>query len=73
MDQNKVALVYYQPIPRLIENVNGHAYYFNPEHSVSLCWAEPEDVDLLLSLKGGYIFCMQDNFYKNSGSKRKQN
>jgi hypothetical protein len=53
MDQNKVALVYYQPIPRLIENVNGHAYYFNPEHSVSLCWAEPEDVDLLLSLKGG--------------------
>lgn len=53
MDQNKVALVYYQPIPKLIENVNGHSYYFNPEHAISLCWVEPGDVETLLSLKGG--------------------
>jgi hypothetical protein len=53
MEANKVALVYYQPIPRLIENVNGHSYYFNPEWSVSLCWVLPEDVDTLLSIRGG--------------------
>jgi hypothetical protein len=53
MAQNKVALCYFQPIPRLIENVNGHAYFFDVQHSVSLCWVEPSDVDTLLGLHGG--------------------
>ena len=53
MDQNKVALVYYQPIQKLIEGINGHAYYVDPKWGVALVWVEPEDVDLMLSVKGG--------------------
>jgi hypothetical protein len=53
MEQNKVALVYYQPIPKLIENVNGHAYYVDPKWGVPIVWVEPEDVNIMSSLKGG--------------------
>jgi hypothetical protein len=53
MEANKVALVYYQPIQKLIENVNGHAYYIDPKWNVPLVWVEPEDVDVMLSLRGG--------------------
>lgn len=53
MEANKVALVYYQPIQKLIENVNGHAYYFDPHWGVALTWVDPADVDLLLSIRGG--------------------
>jgi len=52
MDQNKVALCYYQPIPKYII-VNGHEYVFGCEHSISLCWVDEGDVQTLLSLKGG--------------------
>jgi hypothetical protein len=53
MEANKVALCYHQPMPRLIEGVNGHAVYFDCKHSVSLVWVEEADVSILLGLKGG--------------------
>jgi hypothetical protein len=53
MAPSEVAVCYYQPIPKLIENVNGHSYYFSCEWSVSLYWVLPEDVNALLALRGG--------------------
>jgi hypothetical protein len=53
MGQNKVALCLKQPIPKLVDGVGTKSYYFDVQHSVSLCWVDEEDVGLMLSLKGG--------------------
>lgn len=53
MAANKVAMCYHEPIPKLIENVNGHSYFFDCQWSVSLAWVEPEDVPALLAVRGG--------------------
>ena len=52
MAPNKIALCYYQPIPKLIE-FGSKGYYFDCQHSVSLSWVDEVDVSYLLSVRGG--------------------
>ena len=51
-EEGKVALVYYQPIPRVVK-YQDKVYSFDCQHGVSLGWVDKEDVDGLLTLKGG--------------------
>lgn len=48
----RVALLYYQPIPKII-NVNGKEYYVDVRHAVPLLLAEEPDVPALLEYLGG--------------------
>jgi len=52
-DAGQAAMVYYQPIPKLIELSSIKSYYFDVKYGVSLAWVDPTDVDTLLSIKGG--------------------
>ena len=47
-ESGQVALVYFQPIPKLIGK-----YYFDTRRSISLAWVNENDVGTLLALKGG--------------------
>ena len=49
----KVALVYYQPIPKLVKYGDGQSVFFQCEHGISLALVEPELVGTLTSLMGG--------------------
>lgn len=47
-----VAIKYLQEIPHLIQ-VHGNEYLFQVRANVNLTWVTPEDVDAVLSIKGG--------------------
>lgn len=48
----KVALVYYQPIPKLV-NISGNQVYFDCRFGVSMAFVDENIVDSLLGLVGG--------------------
>ena len=47
-----VALVYYQPIPKLVK-FSDKSIYFDCRHTISMAFAEEADVPTLLSAEGG--------------------
>lgn len=49
---NKVALLYYAPIPKMVR-VNEKEYVTDVRNRVSMLWADEEDVQSLLDLRGG--------------------
>lgn len=48
----KVAMVYFQPIPKLVK-VSGQAVYFDCQHGISMAFVDEELVSPLLSVLGG--------------------
>ena len=64
MEANRVALVYYQPIQKLIENVNGNSYYVDPKWGVALVWVNEADVNTMLSIMGGCCGGHRQLFHK---------
>jgi hypothetical protein len=48
----KVALRYYQPIPKMIK-VENENYFFDCQHGISMAFVEEKDVPKLLSFLGG--------------------
>lgn len=47
-----VALVYYQPIPKLVQ-FSGKSIYFDCKYKISMAFADEADVPTLLSAEGG--------------------
>ena len=47
-EEDKVAMVLYQPIPRLVG-----AYYFDVRHGISFSWVDEAAVPSLLAERGG--------------------
>jgi hypothetical protein len=50
--EGKVALRYYQPIPKQIQ-IGSEYYYFDCQHGVSMFFANEADVPALLNVIGG--------------------
>lgn len=52
-DQGQVAMIFYQPIPKLISFTSHEgktSFAFQVKHGISLCWIEPAYVDRVLSI-----------------------
>lgn len=52
-DKGETAVVYFQPIQKLVELGNGHSYVFKVDRSISLAWIPESDLALVLDLRGG--------------------
>ena len=52
LDSGLVAIVYYQPIPKLVK-VGGDNVYFEPKHGISLAFVDEGVVPKLLAYRGG--------------------
>lgn len=50
--EGKVALRYYQNVPRYFQ-VGKHEYVVSIQYNVAILFAYPEDIDALLGLMGG--------------------
>lgn len=48
----KVALTYYQPIPKLV-SLQGKSVYFDCQYGISMAFVDEGDVEPLLSVLGG--------------------
>jgi len=48
----KVAMVYYQPMPKLIK-VGNKDYWFDCQHGISMAFVDETDVTPLLNFMGG--------------------
>jgi hypothetical protein len=52
-DKNQTALVYYQPINKLVTLPSGKQIFFKVDRNVSLSWVEQSDVEAVLGILGG--------------------
>lgn len=49
MEENKVALMSYMPVQRLVTVGDLTQYVFVPKHNISLAWVEEQHVDEILA------------------------
>lgn len=64
-EQGQVALVYYQPIPKVI-TVGEVVVAFDCQYGISLAFVSPELVDSLLGLKAGCCGSKQQAIFEAS-------
>lgn len=51
-EDGSIAIRYIQEVPHLVQ-VHGKEYLFQVRNHVNIMWVAPEDVDAVMSIKGG--------------------